>query len=84
MFITQTRNQPVFVVDMASVLPLQLYRCQHRESFTIWDGERFGSAGWYATQASYWLNAEKISRHLNWKDRSEQPTPFISLFANSG
>jgi hypothetical protein len=69
---------------MASELPPRLYRCQHRQSFTIWDGEAFGSAGWYAMKASHWLNGKKISRHLDWKDRSEEPTPFISLFADLG
>ena len=33
---------------------------------------------------SHWLNRGKIERHLDWYDRSEEKTPFISVFDNQG
>lgn len=64
---------------MTSVLPPRLYRTHHDLAFTPHDAAGFQSRGTYFMDYSHWLNRGKIIKHLKWQDRSEQPTPFISL-----
>ncbi|CRG90827.1 hypothetical protein PISL3812_07873 [Talaromyces islandicus] len=48
------------------------------------NGDGFQAHGHYLMDLSHWLNKGKIERHLNWSDRSTEPTPFISVFDNYG
>ncbi|KAI1496141.1 hypothetical protein F5X99DRAFT_414386 [Biscogniauxia marginata] len=65
------------------VEPKYFYRVQWCHSFTFYDNpDGFAARGHYWMDYSHWLNKNKIEHHLNWKDRSEQPTPFISIFDN--
>lgn len=60
-----------------------LYRVQHKGSFTYHDGhEGFVARGRYFMDYSHWINPTKVRMHLKWKDRSNEPSPFISLFDN--
>ena len=70
---------------MAKELPPRLYRVQHDKSFTMYSPDfGFEARGHYHMSASHWLNEGTIARHLDWKDESEQPTPFISMFDDIG
>jgi hypothetical protein len=64
-------------------VPRILCRVQHGGSFTYHDRtEGFVANGQYFMDYSHWINPAKVSKHLDWKDISEEPTPFISLFSN--
>ncbi|PLB39040.1 uncharacterized protein BDW47DRAFT_124961 [Aspergillus candidus] len=66
-------------------IPARFYRVQHDGSYTIFDHvDGFESPGHYQMAYSFWLNRGKLESHLNWKARSDQPTPFISVFDNLG
>lgn len=69
---------------MAYALPSALYRTQHGRSFTYHGEEGFQSRGRYFMTYSHWLNKGKIVKHLNWRDRSLEPTPFISFTSDEG
>ncbi|TAQ88754.1 hypothetical protein B7494_g2918 [Chlorociboria aeruginascens] len=63
-------------------LPPMFYRVQHQDSFTIFENNVFESNGHYYMAYSHWLNRQKVNRHLDWKDRSVEPSPFVSVFDN--
>ena len=57
------------------------YRAQSDKSYTYYeDGYGFEAKGHYLMDLSHWLNKGKLERHLDWHDRSSEPTPFISVF----
>lgn len=61
------------------------YRVKSDQSFTIYQGDGFFSPGDY--EGDYegdWLDRTQIMRHLDWNNRSEPWTPFISVFDNPG
>jgi hypothetical protein len=54
-------------------------------SFTTYNAQRgFEANASYSMAYCHWLNKAKIERHLDSHDRSQQPTPFISVFDNYG
>lgn len=63
-------------------LPTMFYRVQHQDSFAIFENNIFESNGHYCIAYSHWLNRQKVNRHLDWQDRSVEPSPFISVFDN--
>ncbi|QUC23925.1 uncharacterized protein UV8b_08166 [Ustilaginoidea virens] len=63
-------------------MTIRFYRVQSDESFTHWDSDGFTAMGRYWMDYCHWINRGKIECHLNWKDRSIEPTPFISIFDN--
>jgi hypothetical protein len=65
--------------------PKILQRVQYDGSFTqVQQGGLFAQAQ-YTMPPSHWLNMSKITKHLNWNDKSsEETTPFISLFDSEG
>jgi hypothetical protein len=70
---------------MDPTLPPRFYRVQHNNSFTYYSQENgFLSQASYYIDFNHWLNQAKIAKHLDWMDRSLQPTPFISMFDNIG
>jgi hypothetical protein len=60
------------------------YRGQHQDSYTIFDDNYFESNGHYHMAYSHWLNCQRVNKHLNWKDRSPEPSTFILVFDNEG
>jgi hypothetical protein len=63
--------------------PKRFYRVQSDRSFTLYDAtDGFKAQGHYHMGNSHWINKGKFQRHLDWSDRSDEPTPFISLFDN--
>ncbi|PMD66302.1 uncharacterized protein K444DRAFT_607727 [Hyaloscypha bicolor E] len=67
---------------MTLILP-KLYRVQHSTSFTHHaNHEGFRAKGTYWMDYSHWFNPRKVTKHLDWKDRSLEPSPFISFFDN--
>jgi len=72
-------------MDTAAGIPQRLYRVQHATSYTHYAAdEGFIANGSYLMDYSHWLNPEKVTGHLDWSNRSAEPTPFISLFDNLG
>lgn len=64
-------------------VPLTLFRVQHGSSFTYHDeNEGFVAKGHYWMDYSHWVNPTKVRKHLDWWDKSSEPSPFISLFSN--
>ena len=64
--------------------PQLLQRVQHAGSFTQLAQEGLFAQGHYFMDRSHWLNKSKIQKHLDWNDKSLEPTPFISLFDSAG
>ena len=65
--------------------PQFFYRVQHRDSYTYYDPQTgFEARGHYKMDPSHYINGLKVKAHLNWADRSDEPTPFISVFDNYG
>ena len=63
--------------------PRHFYRVQSNKSYTLYDkDDGFEANGHYHMMYCHWLNKGKVECHLNWHDRSKQPTPFISVFDN--
>ncbi|KAK4234440.1 hypothetical protein C8A03DRAFT_18663 [Achaetomium macrosporum] len=58
--------------------PPAFYRVQHDRSFTRYDDDEFEARGHYSMDWGHWINRRKLERHLNWEDRSPEPSPFIS------
>lgn len=70
---------------LVETLPPNLYREQHEKSFTSYEpGHGFFARGHYLMDWCHWINKGKIEKHLNWNNRSDEPTPFISTFNNYG
>ncbi|KKA22510.1 hypothetical protein T310_3453 [Rasamsonia emersonii CBS 393.64] len=70
-------------MDPVPPLPRYFYRVQTPDSFTYYDTESgFESRGHYLMPLSHWINRGRFERHLDWNDRSSEPTPFISVFDN--
>jgi hypothetical protein len=66
-----------------TVHPPTLYRVQHERSFTHYDDTKgFKAKGSCSMHDSHWLVPSRVRKHLNWSDRSNELTPFISLFDN--
>lgn len=64
--------------------PKAFYRVQHDRSFTLYDDDGFEARGHYTMDCGHWINRRKLEQHLNWNDRSPEPSPFISVFDNHG
>ncbi|CAJ2501062.1 Uu.00g039150.m01.CDS01 [Anthostomella pinea] len=59
----------------------RFYRVQSGWSFTCYSEEHeFQARGHYCMDYSHWLNRGKFERHLDWDDRSREPSPFISVY----
>ncbi|KAL8877537.1 MAG: hypothetical protein Q9198_004464 [Flavoplaca austrocitrina] len=70
--------------DMAPP-PQFFYRVQHRGSYTTYNPYNgFVSRGHYDVHPAELLNKRTVEAHLDWGDRSNQPSPFISVFDNYG
>jgi len=70
-------------IIIMTLTPPKLYRVQHSTSFTHHGyQEGFRAKGTYWMDYSHWFNRGKVTKHLDWKDRSLEPSPFISLFNN--
>lgn len=79
---SQTLSASMNVVSQARP---RLYRVQHERSFTYYEPSiGFMSKGCYYMDYSHWFNPRKVRKHLEWDDRSLEPSPFISLFDNLG
>lgn len=65
--------------------PQTLYRVQYKNSFTHYSNDQgFLAQGRYHMDYTHWFKPLKVRNHLDWKDRSLEPTPFISLFDDHG
>jgi hypothetical protein len=65
--------------------PPTLYRVQHNRSFTYYADEHgFQAREGRSEDMCYYFDPQRIYKHLDWNDRSMEPTPFISLFDNLG
>ncbi|KAL8840789.1 MAG: hypothetical protein Q9176_003635 [Flavoplaca citrina] len=63
--------------------PQFFYRVQHRGSYTTYNPYNgFVSRGHYDVHPAELLNKRTVEAHLDWGDRSNQPSPFISVFDN--
>jgi hypothetical protein len=72
---------------MNSTLSTQLafFRVQHERSFTYYEPSvGFEAKGFYWMDYSHWFNPLKVRKHLDWNDKSSEPSPFISVFDNLG
>ncbi|KAL8924843.1 MAG: hypothetical protein Q9172_002508 [Xanthocarpia lactea] len=68
---------------MAPPPPPYFYRVQHHTSYTYYNPQKgFEANAHYHMDHSHYINGLKVRAHLNWADRSIQPTPFISIFDN--
>ncbi|KAJ3566824.1 hypothetical protein NPX13_g6989 [Xylaria arbuscula] len=66
-------------------LPTNFYRVQDEHSFTLYDNSGnngFESRGHYCMDYSHWINQGRFNAHLDWKHKTSEPTPFISVFDN--
>ena len=65
--------------------PQSFYRVQHRGSYTTYNQYNgFESRGHYDADPADLLKKWTVEAHLDWGDRSNQPSPFISVFDNYG
>ncbi|KAF9873122.1 hypothetical protein CkaCkLH20_09285 [Colletotrichum karsti] len=61
------------------------YRVQSRYSFTAYSPyQGFDAKARDYMRYEHWINAGKFMKHLDWNDRSSEPSPFISVFDNKG
>ena len=80
-----TRIQAIQYPDSQNPLPRRFYRVQHDHSFSTYHTlTGFSSAGYYKMDPRHWLNARRISGHLDARARPAEYTPFISVCDNRG